>query len=203
MSRLSTTTNLHLCFAAKSNPQLVETSFRHERMGINVKAVRGRTAGAHKGYSTFSWSPAVKALSLLFVEGAIVSKTSSESDPHVFIEGQKGSPASSLDYAIAKQPNWIFDMFGCDNRGVPNLRRLVTRTNPEQRRPGPVRVALNNNFLPVSAIQIVLDEDEFPDIPALYELSSQLKRLWHNPHKLPFSLLELPKINPKSQEAVC
>ena len=135
------------------------------------------TSGAHRGYSTFSWSPAVRALCMLLVRGASVAK-SSQSSPTAYIEGSHGSPASSLDFAISKQPNWVFDLFGCDERGNAYIRRLFVRTNPERKRPGPVRIALNNYFLPPPCISVTVDGGELCSEKVLASLASTIESRW-------------------------
>jgi hypothetical protein len=73
------------------------------------------------------------------------------------IKGCGGSLAASLDYAISKQPMWLTEMFGCDQSGISLIRRMILRTNPERKRPGPTVLSLNERFMPVAAISIFSD----------------------------------------------
>lgn len=66
--------------------------------------------------------------------------------------------AASLDLAISKQPTWLKDMFGCDQDGLTLARRMILRTNPERKRPGPVSLGLNSNYLDAKNIAIIIDD---------------------------------------------
>jgi hypothetical protein len=90
------------------------------------------------------------------------------------LAGGRGSFAASLDYAIAKEPEWIVDVFGTDSRGTPVLRRLVQITNSNQKRPGPVAVSLNQNFLPVSAVKVSVAGVEEKSCEAIESLIRQI-----------------------------
>jgi hypothetical protein len=74
-----------------------------------------------------------------------------------FIKGGGGSLAASLDYAISKQPMWLTEMFGCDQSGISLIRRMVLRTNPERKRPGPTVLSVNERFMPLASISIMID----------------------------------------------
>jgi hypothetical protein len=73
------------------------------------------------------------------------------------IRGEANSMAASLDYAISKQPTWLTEMFGCDQDGISLARRMILRTNPERKRPGPVTLGLNMNYVAVENISIILN----------------------------------------------
>jgi hypothetical protein len=130
--------------------QLFEVIFTDRASGLHCHCVRGKGAGAYHSAGSFQWTAAVKGLALLLVRAV------SGLDPHV-IHGYAGSLASSLDYAISKQPVWISDMFGFDAAGTCLVRRLVRRTNPERKRPGPVVLSLNERFMPSGAITIFVN----------------------------------------------
>jgi hypothetical protein len=131
--------------------QLFEVIFTDRASGLHCHCVRGKGAGAHHSAGSFQWTAAVKGLALLLVRAA------SGLDPHV-IHGYAGSLASSLDYAISKQPVWISDMFGFDAAGTCLVRRLVLRTNPERKRPGPTVLSVNERFIPLTAIAIFVND---------------------------------------------
>ncbi len=168
---------LYLSFASADEPQLLEIRFSHDWLTQEIKGVRGSMPGAHIGYSTFRWSPAVHALCILLVETAAGAKAPQQY-VYPYLEGEKGSAAASLDFAITKQPNWTIDLFGCDRRGNSYLKRIVCRSNSEQKRPGPVRLALHNRLFPASCITVVLDGKELSTESRLKELAFELKRSW-------------------------
>jgi len=41
------------------------------------------------------------------------------------LEGEMGSLAASLDYAISKKPIWLLDMFGINSDGKAKIRPLI------------------------------------------------------------------------------
>jgi hypothetical protein len=80
------------------------------------------------------------------------------------LEGGKHSLAASLDYALNKQPEWLFDMFGSDQAGNTYLRKLLLRSNSGRRRRGPVSLSINEENLHPGSIRVyvegVLVQDE-------------------------------------------
>jgi hypothetical protein len=48
-------------------------------------------------------------------------------------------------------------MFGCDQSGISLIRRMVLRTNPERKRPGPTVLSIHERFMPVASISIIVD----------------------------------------------
>lgn len=122
-----------------------------------LRSVRGKTSGAYKGAGSFQWTSAVKALTLLFLRAV--------EDPNgIHLSGYGGSLAVSLDYALSKQPVWLCEMFGTDGVGHSIARRFISRTNPERKRPGPVSLSLNQNYLAASMIEVVVDGRVVTDI---------------------------------------
>jgi hypothetical protein len=117
-------------------------------------SVRGKTYGAHQGAGTFQWSPAVRATACIFLK----AKLWSELPPgEPMLSGESGSLAVSLDYAIAKQPGWLLDMFGVMANGRTNARRLFNITNSHRKRSGPVSLSLNPHACPPHYLEIYLD----------------------------------------------
>jgi len=127
--------------------QLIETLFRENPTSPERRSIRGKSGGAYRQAGSFQWSSAVRALALLAVKALSTPE-------HPFIQGEGGSLAASLDYALSKQPEWLTDLFGCDREGISYARRCILRTNPERKRPGPVVLAFNLVYLPISAIQV-------------------------------------------------
>jgi hypothetical protein len=48
-------------------------------------------------------------------------------------------------------------MFGCDQQGTSLARRLILRTNPERKRPGPVTLGINQLYLNPSSISVYVN----------------------------------------------
>ena len=88
-----------------------------------------------RSQSSFSWTNAVKALCLLFVDYKLWGH---HSDPAAFeFLGRSGSPAASIDAALGKRLTnaWLQNIFGAMAEGCDwPFNRLVTRTNPDGKR---------------------------------------------------------------------
>lgn len=135
--------------------QLERTIFRLSS-DLEYIAVRGKTPGAYKCNGSFQWTPAVKAVCVLFLQALSSSfDTADRTEP--MISGRRGSLATSLDYAIDKEPQWLCDMFGLDESGKTNLRRLIFRSNPGGKRPGPVSLSVNESAFPPDNIEVLVD----------------------------------------------
>ena len=152
--------------------QLERTSFRLSP-DSEYLAVRGKTAGAYKCSGSFQWTPAVKAVSVLFLH-ALANSFDNSDTAMPMICGKRGSLASSLDYAIDKEPQWLCDMFGLDESGKTNLRRLIFRSNPGGKRPGAVSITLNEAALPAENIQVLVDSIPIHDREFLTSLITKL-----------------------------
>jgi len=139
--------NLKLYF---ESGQLIQVIFKESSSGEARRSIRGKTGGAFRTAGSFQWTSAVKALGVLLVQTAFNPQTDS-------IQGQVGSLAASLDYALSKQPIWISEMFGCDQQGISFARRLLLRTNPERKRPGPVVISVNQVYILSSDIEVYVD----------------------------------------------
>jgi hypothetical protein len=126
---------------------LSKTRFRHPLLKQELVTVRGSTAPGTAG--NFRWSSGVRGLALLLVKHAIAAecgtKGAAAGHPSAGIEGDEGSLAASLDYAISKQPRWLDEMFGTTPQGVPISKLLFRRINPDRKRPGPVTVFIPNS----------------------------------------------------------
>jgi hypothetical protein len=138
--------------------------------GKEMYAMRGKTIGAYGKVGTFQWTPGVKALSVVFLTA--LSRYLAQIDTYLpLLEGGKGSLASSLDYALSKQPDWLFDMFGQDTDGNAYLRRLIYRSNSGMRRNGPIGISLMEDFLSPKYIKIFLNGKEIKDAEQLRGLA--------------------------------
>jgi len=130
--------------------QLTEVAFCDGVSGEVRRSVRGKSGGAYRSAGSFQWTSAVKGFALLATRAV-----SGLEEP--VVKGCGGSLAASLDYAISKQPMWLTEMFGCDQSGISLIRRMILRTNPERKRPGPTVLSFNERFMPVAAISIFSD----------------------------------------------
>lgn len=118
---------------------LLETHFEHPLLPAPHKTVRGQQAMPNVG--TFRWSTGVMGLCVLLLKHALKSQLQDTHDDVSWvakITGEHGSLASSLDYALSKQPLWLKDMFGITAKGSSLSQLLFRRINPERKRPGPV-----------------------------------------------------------------
>lgn len=150
------TDTIQLSFA-KAGSQAVELLAVHYRptgWPEELLSVRGRTAGAYGNAGTFQWTAAVQGVCAVLLK-AILHDKMADSQP--YISGERSSIAASLDYALAKGPAWLFDMFGVTSLGGLRAKRLFRITNPSRKRPGPVVVSLNTNILPSSNIRVTLN----------------------------------------------
>lgn len=152
--------------------QLAKTTFRHPLLGREIKAVRGKTSGAYSDSGSFQWTKAVRAISVLSVKSKLFERV--DCTLPALIEGEQASLASSLDYAMDKQPVWLIDMFGADASGRSISKRLFNRTNPGRKRFGPTVISWNTNFIPRNAIKVFLDGEELRHISELKNLERVL-----------------------------
>jgi len=158
---------LALWLSACPEIRLERTNFRDGAGTPPLLAVCGKTAGAYLNLSnppgTFQWTSAVKAM-LLLVLKAVADSTSQTTDSTisspVHLSGGKGSPASSLDYAMTKQPMWVNDIFGLSRNGKSCIHRMFLRTNPGMKKGKEVRLSLNERYCDTDNIKIYLDEAE-------------------------------------------
>ncbi|MFM1848369.1 MAG: hypothetical protein RL417_1843 [Pseudomonadota bacterium] len=156
-------------------PELTRTLFRRDN-GEVITSVRGKTAGALSGAGSFQWTSAVRALSALMVRGALAARE--KADPnHAALSGAAQSLASTLDYALSKQPLWTVEMCGVDQCSQAYLRRLFLRTNPERKYPGPVIINLNTRALPGDNIQVWWDGQRVVESERLHELLSRIEKI--------------------------
>ena len=137
--------NFSLYFEGK---ELVKTLFEHPVLEAPVASYRGNSCSGQYA-PAFKWSPAVRALSLLFLNHKLLGSGS--------LYGKKGSLAASLDYAVTKRPAWLMDMFGADKDGKPILLRLMERRNSNLKLPGPVTILLKERAISKNEVQIFLD----------------------------------------------
>ncbi len=157
---------LTLWFYGSTHLELYRSSFSLQEE--TRLCVRGKSQGSFSAHGTFQWTPAVQALSTLLLR-SVYAKREGRDEP-VGLYGESGTPASSLDYALSKEPRWLLEMFGWDDRGKAMLRRYIRRTNPERKLPGPVRLCFSKEFLQTCSIEIVLNDLLVVDQTVLHSL---------------------------------
>lgn len=162
---------IQLYFSGGSSPELQKTVFRNAADNQELRAIRGRTPGAFSDHGTFLWTSAVQALCVLLLRSA----ASRHSDQQATLEGESGSLASALDYALSKQVAWLFDIFGSDGSGDTLARRLIARTNPERKRPGPVVISLNPRGLRAEGISVFIDNALLSSASEISAIAQQLE----------------------------
>ena len=176
--------SLSAYFLDHERPELDRTEFTHPQVSGSLRAARGHAGRMHGFEGNFHWSSAVQALSILLLETkawALLAPGEKEALPLPLLAGGKSSPAASLDYAISKQPSWLLDMFGTDSKGTTICRRLLQRSNPERRRPGPVMISVNIKTLPPEALHIFTNEQEVTEPNKLLALAEAIASTWEEP----------------------
>jgi hypothetical protein len=166
---------LELHFAGHSDVELVESHFTGNVLRSPSVVVRGKTSGAFRGAGTFQWTAGVRAFCILCVKSVLQRADHTASDG-ACISGFKGSLAASLDYAISKKPIWFAELCGLESNGQPFARRLMVRTNPERKRPGPVTVALSEKVLDASKIRISWNGRIVDTAQSLQQLLDKIQR---------------------------
>ena len=152
--------------------QLASTEFHCGWADSTCFSVRGKVAGAYAGAGTFQWSRAVHGLCLLMAIGAS-RRFSILQRPTVMLTGGVNTLASSLSYAIDKQPGWIVDMFGANSQGVPNIKRLILRSNAGLKSGPEVALSVNSNTILPRNITLKVNG-------ALCECESEINQLISN-----------------------
>lgn len=143
-------------FKTKNGYELVETCFT-SFSNAPRQCVRGKTPGAFKNAGTFQWTSAVRGISALFLRHAISQRVSSVRNQ---ISGGESSLAASLDYALCKAPRWLAEMFGAFPSGQITAKRLFLTTNPNQKRPGPVIITINEVAIAPGDVRVIVDGEE-------------------------------------------
>lgn len=163
---------LQLYFSGHSTPELHRTVFEHPLSARRVESVRGKSEGAYSRSGSFQWSPAVRALCVLLIKAKEAAVSQREQAP--ILQTNARGAISALDYALGRSAQWIIDFFGSDSAGRPIARRVLTRTNPERKRPGPLAITLNEKFLRPHQIEIIWDEKPVSSAESLAELDRLL-----------------------------
>lgn len=159
---------LHLT-SSNRGISLEATEFKDPETSAITRCQRGANT-FRKGLGTFPWSQGVQALVRFFIEVKIAELESSQGSIH----GEQGSLAASLDYSIAKNGQWLADMFGAYSDGTLRARRIILRNNPERKRPGPVEIFLNSKLLPPHDVSIYFERKLVQSKDQLQQLRTML-----------------------------
>ncbi len=170
---------LKLYFSSGPNFELLKTEFSHSAIIESKLSIRGKDKGAFLLAGTFQWTQAVQALSLFFLKAILATE-------ETILVGEIGSPAASLEYALAKPPVWLVEMFGLSKNSKPFIKKLVKRTNPELKRPGPVELSLNDNLLKKEQIEIYLSKKRVEEELEIMQLVKYLENAWKMSGKIVF-----------------
>jgi hypothetical protein len=155
----------------ESSAELFESEFSCSLVGRILRCARGRKALAGSLEGTFQWTSAVQSMSAATIKCKLADLTGA--GPHAAaLSSDSTSWALPLDFALSKKPHWLLDMFGVDSSGMPIIKRLFIRMNPEKKRPGPARVSINPAFLAPQNIAIFLDGIELVTVSELSDLLS-------------------------------
>lgn len=165
---------LKLKFCGTITPELCESHFAHPLLARTLSSTRGKAGGAFPSYGTFQWTKAVKAVSILAIR-AKLSVLEAAQNMAPFIQGEAGTLAASLDYAIQKEPAWVLDLFGVDASGSALIRRVFHRSNPGRKRVGPVAISWNPMFIPHKEIEIWWEEKNINSAETLQYLLEKLE----------------------------
>lgn len=145
-----------------------------------IVSLRGSNGGFVGSGGSFVWSSAVQALCQLFLRYKIDQRISASGSigEEAALVGGKGSAASSLDYALSKQPVWLIDMFGSTAAGEPRAKLLFLRINSECKRPGPVSIYVNRKTIDPANLHIWIQSTEIEDPKVLTGLEQHLASCW-------------------------
>jgi hypothetical protein len=161
---------LVLSFAKSQGTLQLERTVYVDSSGLEVVTVRGKTSGAYRNAGAFQWTPGVKALAVSFLR-ALANHLKKVRTYLPLLEGERGSLAASLNYALYKQPAWLFDMFGMDDLGNARLRSLLFHSNLGT---GKIAISLNEDLLPAGSIRVYVGAVEIRDADELGQLAREI-----------------------------
>ncbi len=125
-------TKITLFFSTRPTRELLEIRFSSASTDGELTSVRGTFSGARGDASTFKWTPATQALSVILLRAAADGRDPTLQDvisrPLLF--GRFGSHANQLSRGIYKNARWILDDFVCGvtRDGRKTFERKVNRS---------------------------------------------------------------------------
>lgn len=153
---------VQLRFVSKNGvPQLLTTSFNSNLLGEELVCERGKLPSGRRGRGSFQWTAGVMGLVAVLIRARLGASHPVAAHDWLAVAGVSSDHSAAvvaLDSAIAKHRNWLLDMFGHDGSGLAIHRRLFIRDNPEGKRPGPVRIAINSSFIDPRHIEVLLND---------------------------------------------
>ncbi len=165
-------TQIHLALYKGDSIELDEIEFLHPSQKESILSVRGKTTLGRHAEASFQWTSAIQALTVLMLKYAA-------GHTRFTLVGGTGSPAASVDFAISRQPRWVTEVFGVDKQGVSLLRRIVTRSNSNMKRPGPVAISLSNSPLNEVKITVSINGKDALETREIDEIAESLAHtLW-------------------------
>jgi hypothetical protein len=132
---------------AEKKPQLIATEFRLHKGHKLIKTARGNNSDG------FKWSPAVRAISLIFVNFANFSRRGK----FVFKGNARSSPALTLSNSLSKMAPWQRRMFGIAGKSYV-IKRLFETGNREGKNIS-VPVTIKIQILSPKDIQVVWNDE--------------------------------------------
>lgn len=164
---------LSLWFERNRSCELLQVRFKRAQSSPRT-SYRGKALAFQRDAGLFQWSAAVKAFAILAVGTRANICEGAKNEPY-HLEGEGGSLAATLDYAIAKPTSWIVDLFGRETNGKSFARLIFKRENSERKRAGPVRVSLSSQVHDPGRLRIFLDGVELLTSKALRDLLEMLE----------------------------
>ncbi len=160
---------IRLWFSGATAPELYRLQIQTSPLAECREFVRGQTGGG-AGVGSFPWTSGSHALALLFVQAAY--RGSNPIEAH--LAGGQGSPASALDFALSKRPDWLRELFGLASCGRLTLLRQLEIRNSNRKRPGPIEIWVK----PGTHIEIFLDGSLLTTSAEVRKLAASLEETW-------------------------
>jgi hypothetical protein len=192
--------DLSLWFVGDGLPELARTEFwppdRNTAL-ICDRNCKHAVAPSQRGGASLAplrWTRAVQAMSLFFLK-AHGHALSGRGDAFRF-EGNRGTPAASLDQALGKDASstWIQDMFSA-RVDAPHtyLYAIIERLNPDLKKKSlPFCLELRTNLFPSSKLHIRWNDVEVVAVAQLNQMAEALWSSWKPalPKFVPFAPID-------------
>ena len=163
-----------LWFSEGSSPELIKIALVSADGLLLNESVRGQFAFG-RAQSTFAWTTGVQALAILLLREALSQQSAPAQRKQLSIlTGERGSPATTIDYALSKQPQWVADICGVTKTGRPRLAELLSVSNSNGKRSGPISVWLKAE----SSYSIFVGREQIIQREQLAALLSRLESSW-------------------------
>ena len=173
---MATERELHLFFEDGESPQLVRSLFYPA--GDNPPIIGMRSSYSRSSFLPFRWNTTNHAVCVFLVNARLKAHSSTLHEP--ILVGERNTMAASLGRVFRKQKlSSIFEIFGSDISGRPNLNRMILCYNYNRRVPGPIRVYFRSTFVRPEQIRIFTDEKEISSCEnVLAEFAKRLEASW-------------------------